>query len=226
MNVLLTATEWSNDAYRNRMLFTELFDGFIFFLAIIALMMILIFTIPRYRKNPTAKRRSTVKGLNIALTVVGALFLLGKIDIISFLFNPYAYLIDSQNPVTYIADPATRNAYIAMYILYVVVLVIAVIINIIGYRTLCNKELTQSAFRVNSVTPPQNPNFKACAICGVVVSQYVASCPKCSSNDFVSSATQNIEQQEAQQTITVCPACNTANPNNAGFCQHCGSKLG
>lgn len=223
MNFLLTATEWSNDAYRGRALFTELFDGFIFFLAIIAITMILVFTIPRYKKNPSAKRRSTIKGLNIALTILSAFFLLGKIDIISFLFNPYAYLVDNKNPVVYIEDAATRNAYIAMYILYVVVLILAVIVNIIGYRILCNKQLTQSAFRVNNVVAPQNPMFKACSVCGLVVSQFSNVCPKCASTEFVSAENQNAAQQ--QQVVTVCPSCNTVNPVNAGFCHHCGNKL-
>lgn len=226
MNALLTASEWSNEVYRNRMLFTELFDGFIFFLAIIVISMILIFTIPRFRKNPSAKRRSVIKGLNIALTIVSAFFLLGKIDIISFLFNPYAYLTDGKNPIVYIEDPATRNAYVAMYILYAVVLIAGVIVNVIGYRTLCNKQLTQSAFRVNNVIAPQNPNFKACAVCGVVMSQYATTCPKCASEEFVSSVTQSVIQNDAQPTMTVCSSCNTANPGNAGFCHHCGNKLG
>ena len=76
---LLTATEWSNEAYRNRMLFTDLFDGFFIFVAIIIIMLILAFNIPKYKKTPTSKKRGTVKGLTIALTTISAFFLFIKI---------------------------------------------------------------------------------------------------------------------------------------------------
>ena len=36
---------------------------------------------------------------------------------------------------------------------------------------------------------------------------------------------QRIKAFEAAKNITTCPACGQKNPNGAGFCNHCGTKL-
>ncbi len=221
MSKLLTATEWSNEIYRNRMLFTELFDGFFIFVAIVIIMLVLAFNIPKYKKTPTAKKRGTVKGLTIALTTISAFFLLIKIDILAFLFNPFTYLTTTHFGVGNISDPNAKQFYLIVYAVYFAVLIIAVTICVLGYRALCNKKLTQQAFRQNNIIAPQNPNFKACAICGVTISNHSNQCPRCQSTDFISSA----DQQTSTETANTCSSCNTANPKGAVFCYRCGNKL-
>ncbi len=218
---LLTATEWSNEIYRSRMIFTDLFDGFIIFVAIIIIMLILAFNIQKYRKTPTAKRRGAVKGLTIALTIISAFFLFIKIDILAFLFNPFAYLTTTHFGIGNISDPNAKQFYLIVYAVYLAVLIISIIICVAGYRTLCNKKFTQEAFRQNNIIAPQNPNFKACAICGVTVSNHSNQCPRCQSTDFISSA----DQQTSTETANTCPSCNTVNPEGAVFCHRCGNKL-
>ena len=218
---LLTATEWSNEIYRNRMLCTDLFDGFFIFVAIIIIMLILAFDIPKFKKTPTARKRGTVKGLTIALTTISAFFLFIKIDILAFLFNPFTYLTTSHFGVGNISDPKAKQFYLIVYAVYLAVLIIATAICIIGYRALCNKKLTQEAFRQNNIVAPQNPNFKACAICGVTVSNHSNQCPRCQSTEFISSA----DQQISTETANTCSSCNTVNPEGAVFCHHCGKKL-
>ncbi|MBQ8791450.1 MAG: zinc ribbon domain-containing protein [Ruminiclostridium sp.] len=226
MNNLLAVTADITANYRNKALFSELFEGFIFFLAVIVLMMILIFTIPRYKKNPTARRRSVIKGLNIALTIVGSLFLLEKLDIFSFLFNPYDYITGNVHSALNLADSGARTAYIAMYVLYIIVIIVSVIVCVWGYRVLLDKSLTQAAFRVNNVIAPQNPNFKACAVCGTVSSQFATACPKCAATEFVSAQAQNVAPQPLPKPLNICESCNAENPENAAFCHNCGKRLG
>ncbi|MBE6879847.1 MAG: zinc ribbon domain-containing protein [Ruminococcaceae bacterium] len=218
MSLILSSTY----SYNVNKSFTELFDGFFIFTAIVVIMIILGFNIPKYKKSPTAKKRSVVKGLSIALTIIDSFFLLLKIDILAFLFNPYTYLTTSKFGIGNIDDPAAKQTYITVYAIYLAVLIISIIICVAGYRTLCNKKFTQEAFRQNNIIAPQNPNFKACAICGVTVSNHSNQCPRCQSTDFISSA----DQQTSTETANTCPSCNTVNPEGAVFCHRCGKRLG
>lgn len=208
--------------YNTNRIFTDLFDGFFIFTAIIVIMIILGCCIPRYKKTPTARKRNTVKKLTISLNIISAFFLLLKINILSFLFNPYTYLTTSKFDISNIEDPAAQMTYIIVYAVYIVSLIASVVICVMGYRAICDKNLTQTAYRQHNIIAPANPQFKACAVCGIIVPQHSRRCPRCSSEEFISSANQPLP--EKKESI-VCPSCNIANPGNASFCHRCGNKL-
>ena len=215
---LLTASDL--DYYYTNKTMTDLFSGFFIFIAIIVVAIMLFYNVTRYRKAPNARRRTTVKVLSIILTVIDTLFLLLKIDILSFLFNPYTYLTTSRFSINNISDPQAKQVYLIVYIVYVAVLILSTIVCVLGYRSLCNKKLTQDAFRQEKIVVPVNPQFKACAICGVVTHHQAMCCPRCSSTQFVSSADNQNEDNKS-----ICPSCHTVNSENATFCHYCGYKI-
>ena len=75
----------------NQSLLSDLFDGFIFIVAVLIFIIAIGIVTVRYRKKPSLRGRRALTTLSVLLTVVDSLLLVFKIDFLSFLFNPYDY---------------------------------------------------------------------------------------------------------------------------------------
>lgn len=88
INLLTSASRFLNDTENfnstTDKLLSSLFDGFIFYLAVVVFIITVLIITAKYRKNPTLGKRKSLTAITVLLTVFDSLLLLFKIDFFSF----------------------------------------------------------------------------------------------------------------------------------------------
>ena len=217
----------------NQSLLSDLFDGFIFIVAVLVFIIAIGIVTVRYRKKPSLRGRRALTTLSVLLTVVDSLLLVFKIDFLSFLFNPYDYF--TSRDLASIADSSVFGIYLSYYIAVIITILVGVVFCIIGYCTVANKELTQKAFNKANILPQFKNTPKYCAVCGCAVGVNESACSRCGSTVFaVNQQAFNAGPQfpppPPPQFNNNCPTwqcniCGTVNNDVAGgeFCSQCGA---
>lgn len=116
------------------------------------------------------------------LTVFDSLLLLFKIDFFRLLCNPYDYFT-SYNFTSFVPGTSEYAIYVSYYIVIIATVIAGIIMCIVGYTTLSDKELKKKAFdkaaalqqqyRAGFAVPPQQIqqpqcNTWKCNICGTI----------------------------------------------------------
>lgn len=116
------------------------------------------------------------------LTVFDSLLLLFKIDFFRLLCNPYDYFT-SYNFTSFVPGTSEYAIYVSYYIVIIATVIAGIIMCIVGYTTLSDKELKKKAFdkaaalqqqyRAGFAVPPQQMqqpqcNTWRCNICGTI----------------------------------------------------------
>ena len=218
----------------NHEILSNLFDGFIFILAVVVFIIAIGIIAVRYRKKPTLRSRRALVTLSVLLTIFDSLLLIFRVDVLSFLFNPYDYFTSRNLPN--ITDSSAFAIYVSYNIAVIITVIVGVIFCIIGYCNVVNKELTQKAFNSANILPQFKNAPKFCAVCGCAVGSNESACSRCGSTVFaVNQQAFNAGPQFAPpppppQFNNNCPTwqcniCGTINNDVAGgeFCSQCGA---
>lgn len=163
-------------------LLSNLFDGFIFYVAVVVFIISVLIITAKYRRKPTLGKRKSLTATTVLLTVFDALLLLFKVDFFRLLCNPYDYFT-SYNFSSFMPGTSEYAIYISYYIVVLATVIAGIIMCIVGYTTLSDKELKQKAidkatavqqqYRQGYQVPPQgmpNPQYNTwqCKVCGTV----------------------------------------------------------
>ena len=184
INLLTSASQFLSDTENfnstTDKLLSSLFDGFIFYLAVVVFIITVLIITAKYRKNPTLGKRKSLTA--IMLTVFDSLLLLFKIDFFRLLCNPYDYFT-SYNFTSFVPGTSEYAIYVSYYIVIIATVIAGIIMCIVGYTTLSDKELKKKAFdkaaalqqqyRAGFAVPPQQMqqpqcNTWRCNICGTI----------------------------------------------------------
>lgn len=190
MNKLLTSanllTQYLSDSdgyiSSTDKLLSNLFDGFIFYLAVVIFIISVLIITAKYRRKPTLGKRKSLTAITVLLTVFDSLLLLFKVDFFRLLCNPYDYFT-SYNFTSFVPGTSEYAIYVSYYIVIIATVIAGIIMCIVGYTTLADKELKKKAFdkaaalqqqyRQGYQVPPQamqQPQFNSwkCNVCGMV----------------------------------------------------------
>ncbi len=217
-------------SYSTDKVYSEIFDGFFFFAAVIGLIIALLVVKGRYKKEQTLGRRKCIKALSILLTVFDSLLLIIKIDIFAFLYNPYDYFKNGFFGSKEFGDTTMTIIYFTAYAVFILTIIIGIAVCVAGYRTLSNKQWTQNAYKNSGIIPSYKGIGKYCAVCGRSIGDENRTCPRCASTEFaengipVCSATNN-DATASIGTAPVCRNCGSVNEIGALFCSQCGTSL-
>ena len=161
---------------------SSLFDGFIFYLAVVVFIITVLIITAKYRKNPTLGKRKSLTAITVLLTVFDSILLLFKIDFFRLLCNPYDYFT-SYNFTSFVPGTSEYAIYVSYYIVIIATVIAGIIMCIVGYTTLSDKELKKKAFdkaaalqqqyRAGFAVPPQQMqqpqcNTWKCNVCGTI----------------------------------------------------------
>lgn len=186
INLLTSASQFLSDTENfnstTDKLLSSLFDGFIFYLAVVVFIITVLIITAKYRKNPTLGKRKSLTAITVLLTVFDSLLLLFKIDFFRLLCNPYDYFT-SYNFTSFVPGTSEYAIYVSYYIVIIATVIAGIIMCIVGYTTLSDKELKKKAFdkaaalhqqyRAGFAVPPQQMqqpqcNTWRCNICGTI----------------------------------------------------------
>ena len=190
MNKLLSASRLielytdNADGYQSTTdkLLSNLFDCFIFYIAVVVFIISVLIITAKYRRKPTLGKRRSLTATTVLLTVFDSLLLLFKVDFFRLLCNPYDYFT-SYNFSSFTPGTSEYAIYVSYYIVVIATVIAGIIMCIVGYATLSDKELKKKAYdRANALqqqytqgyqVPPQampNPQFSTwqCNVCGTV----------------------------------------------------------
>ena len=190
MNKLLSASRLielytdNADGYQSTTdkLLSNLFDGFIFYIAVVVFIISVLIITAKYRRKPTLGKRRSLTATTVLLTVFDSLLLLFKVDFFRLLCNPYDYFT-SYNFSSFTPGTSEYAIYVSYYIVVIATVIAGIIMCIVGYATLSDKELKKKAYdRANALqqqytqgyqVPHQampNPQFSTwqCNVCGTV----------------------------------------------------------
>lgn len=188
INLLTSASRYIDDFgdynYKSTTdkLLSSLFDGFIFYLAVVVFIITVLIITAKYRKNPTLGKRKSLTAITVLLTVFDSLLLLFKIDFFRLLWNPYDYFT-SYNFTSFVPGTSEYAIYVSYYIVIIATVIAGIIMCIVGYTTLSDKELKKKAFdkaaalqqqyRAGFAVPPQQIqqpqcNTWKCNVCGTI----------------------------------------------------------
>lgn len=182
INLLTSASQFLSDTENfnstTDKLLSSLFDGFIFYLAVVVFIITVLIITAKYRKNPTLGKRKSLTAITVLLTVFDSLLLLFKIDFFRLLYNPYDYFT-SYNFTSFVPGTSEYAIYVSYYIVIIATVIAGIIMCIVGYTTLSDKELKKKAFDKaaavqsrlrSSAQQMQQPqcNTWRCNICGTI----------------------------------------------------------
>ena len=190
MNKLLTSanllTQYLSDSddyiSSTDRLLSNLFDGFIFYLAVVIFIISVLIITAKYRRNPTLGKRKALTATTVLLTVFDSFLLLFKVDFFRLLCNPYDYFT-SYNFTSFMPGTSEYAIYVSYYIVIIATVIAGIIMCIVGYTTLADKELKKKSFdkaaalqqqyKQGYQVPPQTmqqPQFNSwkCNVCGMV----------------------------------------------------------
>lgn len=92
INLLTSASQFLSDTENfnstTDKLLSSLFDGFIFYLAVVVFIITVLIITAKYRKNPTLGKRKSLTAITVLLTVFDSLLLLFKIDFFQASLQP------------------------------------------------------------------------------------------------------------------------------------------
>ena len=121
INLLTSASRFLNDTENfnstTDKLLSSLFDGFIFYLAVVVFIITVLIITAKYRKNPTLGKRKSLTAITVLLTVFDSILLLFKIDFFRLLCNPYDYFKRICN-ICVILYRYNRNGHCGNYNVY------------------------------------------------------------------------------------------------------------
>ena len=144
INLLTSASRFLNDTENfnstTDKLLSSLFDGFIFYLAVVVFIITVLIITAKYRKNPTLGKRKSLTAITVLLTVFDSILLLFKIDFFRLLCNPYDYFT-SYNFTSFVPGTSEYAIYVSYYIVIIATVIAGIIMCIVGYTTLSDKEL-------------------------------------------------------------------------------------
>ena len=218
-------------SYSADKLYSDLFDGFFFFAAVLGMVIAIFIVCAKYKANPTVGKRRAIRVLSILITVFDSLLLIAKIDLFSFLYNPYNYFKSGRFTGNDFSDPVAQAVCTVAYIVIIVTVIVGIIACVIGYRTVANKALTAAAYKTKELLPEYKDANKVCAVCGHSVPRDAAECPRCAGTVFA--LIKPVEQYNPQNAPGVqtpvnpdaCPVCGGINEHDAAFCSQCGTAL-
>lgn len=186
MNKLLTSVNQTAqylsdyDSYKSSTdrLLSSLFNGFIFYLAIVVFIITILILAVKYRKSPTVGKKRALTTITILLTIFDSFLLLFKVDLWGLLFNPYDYFT-GYNFSSFTPGTSEYAIYLSYYIVLIATVIAGIIMCIVGYTTIADKELSEKAFSKlqaqqyrNSipVQSPAQPQYSTwqCNVCGTV----------------------------------------------------------
>lgn len=148
INLLTSASQFLSDTENfnstTDKLLSSLFDGFIFYLAVVVFIITVLIITAKYRKNPTLGKRKSLTAITVLLTVFDSLLLLFKIDFFRLLCNPYDYFT-SYNFTSFVPGTSEYAIYVSYYIVIIATVIAGIIMCIVGYTTLSDKELKKKA---------------------------------------------------------------------------------
>ena len=188
MNKLLSASRLlelytdNSDGYQSTAdkLLSNLFDGFIFYVAVVVFIISVLVITAKYRRKPTLGKRKSLTATTVLLTVFDSRLLLFKVDS-SFTPGTSEYAI-----------------YVSYYIVVIATVIAGIIVCIVGYTTLSDKELKKKAFDKATALQQQ-------------YSQYYQAPPQ--------------GMQQPQYNTWQCNVCGMVNKDIGGdFCSQCGAK--
>lgn len=179
-------------------LLSNLFDGFIFYLAVVVFIISVLIITAKYRRKPTLGKRKALTAITVLLTVFDSLLLLFKVDFFRLLCNPYDYFT-SYNFTSFTPGTSEYAIYVSYYIVIIATVIAGIIMCIVGYTTLSDKELKKKAFdKARTYQPQYRPG------CQVPPPQAM---------------------QQPQFNTWKCNVCGTVNKDIGGdFCAQCGAK--
>lgn len=200
INLLTSASQFLSDTENfnstTDKLLSSLFDGFIFYLAVVVFIITVLIITAKYRKNPTLGKRKSLTAITVLLTVFDSLLLLFKIDFFWLLCNPYDYFT-SYNFTSFVPGTSEYAIYVSYYIVIIATVIAGIIMCIVGYATLSDKELKK----------------KACSVL-----------PHYSSSTEQASQFRPQQMQQPQCNTWRCNICGTINKDIGGdFCSQCGA---
>ena len=156
INLLTSASQFLSDTENfnstTDKLLSSLFDGFIFYLAVVVFIITVLIITAKYRKNPTLGKRKSLTAITVLLTVFDSLLLLFKIDFFRLLCNPYDYFT-SYNFTSFVPGTSEYAIYVSYYIVIIATVIAGIIMCIVGYATLSDKELKKKAFDKAAAIP-------------------------------------------------------------------------
>lgn len=146
-------------SYTANGLYADLFEGFILYAAVLFLSISLFIILAKYKSKPTVEKRRGLQALSVLVTVFDTLLLIIKVDVFSFLFNPYTYFIEGTFGRNEIVDPIAKTVYIITYIVIILIAIMGIVALILGFRAIANSSLTakaneNSGIRPNVFVPP------------------------------------------------------------------------
>ena len=116
INLLTSASQFLSDTENfnstTDKLLSSLFDGFIFYLAVVVFIITVLIITAKYRKNPTLGKRKSLTAITVLLTVFDSLLLLFKIDFFRLLCNPYDYFT-SYNFTSFVPGTSEYAIYVS-----------------------------------------------------------------------------------------------------------------
>lgn len=205
MNKLLSASRLleiytdNSDGYQSTAdkLLSNLFDGFIFYVAVVVFIISVLVITAKYRRKPTLGKRKSLTATTVLLTVFDSLLLLFKVDFFRLLCNPYDYFT-SYNFSSFTPGTSEYAIYVSYYIVVIATVIAGIIVCIVGYTTLSDKELKKKAFDKATALQQQ-------------YSQYYQAPPQ--------------GMQQPQYNTWQCNVCGMVNKDIGGdFCAQCGAK--
>ena len=204
MNKLLSASRLlelytdNSDGYQSTAdkLLSNLFDGFIFYVAVVVFIISVLVITAKYRRKPTLGKRKSLTATTVLLTVFDSLLLLFKVDFFRLLCNPYDYFT-SYNFSSFTPGTSEYAIYVSYYIVVIATVIAGIIVCIVGYTTLSDKELKKKAFDKATALQQQ-------------YSQYYQAPPQ--------------GMQQPQYNTWQCNVCGMVNKDIGGdFCSQCGA---
>lgn len=205
MNKLLSASRLlelytdNSDGYQSTAdkLLSNLFDGFIFYVAVVVFIISVLVITAKYRRKPTLGKRKSLTATTVLLTVFDSLLLLFKVDFFRLLCNPYDYFT-SYNFSSFTPGTSEYAIYVSYYIVVIATVIAGIIVCIVGYTTLSDKELKKKAFDKATALQQQ-------------YTQYYQAPPQ--------------GMQQPQYNTWQCNVCGMVNKDIGGdFCSQCGAK--
>lgn len=187
------------DGYRTSTdkLLSNLFDGFIFYLAIVVFIVTILILAIKYRKSPTVGKKRALTTITILLTIFDSLLLLFKVDLWGLLFNPYDYFT-GYNFSAFTPGTSEYAIYLSYFIVLIATIVAGIIMCVVGYSTVADKELSQKAYAKAQTLQQQYKN----------------------NNPVPRPA-----EPQPQYSTWQCTVCGTVNKDmGGGFCAQCGAK--